>query len=415
MDDDAAGASPGREIPALLRAPSLSPWQQNLYVLWFGSLVVSGCFSLVMPFLPLYLVELGLEGDPSLWSGVVLSGAFLGTALMSPVWGALADRYGQRAMLLRSGFSLAVVYALMGLVAAPWQLALLRIAFGMMSGFIPAATALVASNTPPAQTGGALGALQTGGAVGGVLGPLLGGAVAQVAGYRGAFFIAASGLALSALLAFAFVGERVPVGEAGASLRRFLWGLGELVRRPSLGAAFLVLFLMQMGLMLAAPVLPLVIDARAKGASALAVGFVYALAGLSQVVAAPFTAGLAGRSSYTAVLSLSLVLGGVLMLPQAWGSLAWLSLSRLAFGVAVAWATVSLNVLVARAAPPESRGRAFGLLNSVNSLGSMAATLLGGVMGDAFGWAWPIAASGVVLAAAGALTAAFARRGRFAV
>lgn len=417
MDDGAAsrprheGADArGREISPRFRAARLAAWQQNLYVLWFGCVIVAAAFSLVMPFLPLYLVDLGLEGDPSLWSGVVLSGAFLGTAVMAPVWGALADRYGQRSMLLRSGFTLAVIYALMGYVAAPWQLAVLRVLFGTMSGFIPAGTALVAANTPEFAVGGALGALQTGTAVGNVLGPLLGGVVAHLAGFRGAFLISASSLALAAILAQLFVGERLPPGP-GPSLRGLAGSLWRLVRHPGLGAAFSVLFLMQVGMMAAGPVLPLVIADRAPQGSVIAVGVVFSLAGIAQVLAAPFTARLAALRSYRFVMAASLVAAGLLMLPQAWGSLGWLAAARLGFGVALAWATVAVTVLVARAAPEESRGQAFGLLNSVTSLGSMLATLLGGALGAAFGWPWPIAASGLLLVGSGVLAAALAARG----
>lgn len=408
MDD---GQPAARVIPARFRAPGMAPWQQNLYVLWFGSLVVSTSFSLVMPFLPFYMVEdLGLRQDPSLWNGIVLSGAFLGTAVMAPVWGSLADRFGQRSMLLRSGFSLAVIYALMGLATAPWQLAALRVLFGMLSGFIPAATALVAANTPTFALGGALGSLQTGSAVGGVLGPLAGGVVAHVAGYRGAFFISAVCLAVAAVLAQLFVGEQVR-GTSGRSVGEVVRGLVRLVRRPELGSAYTVLFLMQVGLMIAAPVLPIVIADRTDHASDVVVGFIFSLAGIAQMAASPFTARLAGRSSYRVVLASSLVAGGLLMIPQAFAGVAWLAAARLAFGVFLAWATVSVTILVARAAPEDSRGQAFGVLNSVTSLGNMVATLAGGVMGKALGLSWPILASGVLMIAAGALAVTLAARG----
>ncbi|MBE3590380.1 MAG: MFS transporter [Firmicutes bacterium] len=411
MDEDASSSGRVRELPARLRAPGLAPWQQNLYVLWFGSLIVSASFSLVMPFLPLYLVQLGLRGDPSLWSGAVLAGAFLGTAVMSPVWGTLADRFGQRAMLLRSGFSLALIYLLMGYAQTPLQLAVLRVLFGMMSGFIPASTALVASNTPTQALGRALGALQTGGAVGGVLGPLFGGVIAHLVGFRGAFTLSAAGLFLGATLAFLFVGERVQAGPA-RGLGALLTDLRGLLQSGSLRAAYGVLFLMQLGLMMAAPVLPLVIAARAGRASVLAVGLLFSLAGVAQVIGAPFTARLGKRWSYAAVLAASLAAAGLLMLPQAFAGIGGLAAARLAFGVALAWATVSVNLIVARAAPEGHRGQAFGLLNTVTSLGSMAATLAGGFAGDLLGWSWAIVLSGGFFMVAAALALWAMRAGR---
>ncbi|MBX5476902.1 MAG: MFS transporter [Clostridia bacterium] len=411
MDEEASSHGSVRELPARLRAPGLAPWQQNLYVLWFGSLIVSASFSLVMPFLPLYLVQLGLRGDPSLWSGVVLAGAFLGTAVMSPVWGSLADRFGQRAMLLRSGFSLAVIYFLMGYAQSPLQLAVLRVLFGMMSGFIPASTALVASNTPTPELGRALGALQTGGAVGGVLGPLFGGVIAHLVGFRGAFKLSAAGLLLGATLAFLFVGERVQVVPS-RGVRALVTDLRALLQGGSLRAAYSILFLMQLGVMMAAPVLPLLIASRAGRASVVAVGVLFSLAGVAQVFGSPFTARLARRWSYPAVLAASLAAAGVLMLPQAFAPIAGLAAARLAFGVALAWATVSVNLLVARAAPEGHRGQAFGLLNTVTSLGSMVATFAGGFAGDLLGWSWAIVLSGGFFLVAAALALWATRTGR---
>ncbi|MBT9259009.1 MAG: MFS transporter [Clostridiales bacterium] len=401
----------GRVLPPRVRWGRLEPWRQNLYVLWFGSLVVSLSFSLVMPFLPLYLVEeLGLKTDPSLWSGIVLAGAFLGTAVMSPVWGALADRFGQRAMLLRSGFSLAFIYVAMGLSATPLQLAIWRVLFGAMSGFIPAATALVASNTPTPYLGIALGSLSTGTAAGGVLGPLFGGAVAQWLGYRGAFYAAGFGLLLGAILAFFLVGERVPPFR-GSSWRRFLPELWELFQRPSLRESYILIFFQQTAMMVAAPVLPLIIADHAPHASSLLVGLIYALAGVAQVMGGPVTARLAGRTGYRRLLTFSFLATAFLMLPQASSSLALLGGSRFIFGFPLVWGTVALTYLVTRAAPEGQRGQVFGLVNSINSLASMAGSLVGGLLGHVLGWNAAIYGSALLFLVGALLSWQFTRTG----
>ncbi|MDI3270150.1 MAG: MFS transporter [Bacillota bacterium] len=405
MGDEAEG----RVLAPRLRWGRLEPWRQNLYVLWFGSLVVSLSFSLVMPFLPLYLVEdLGLKADPSLWSGIVLAGAFLGTALMSPIWGALADRFGQRSMLLRSGFSLAFIYVAMGLSTTPLQLALWRVLFGAMSGFIPAATALVASNTPAASLGIALGSLSTGTAAGGVLGPLFGGAMAQWLGYRGAFYAAGVGLLVGAILAFLLVGERVPPYRGG-SWRQLFPELLVLVRRPSLRESYILIFCQQTALMMAAPVLPLIIAGLAPTASSLLVGVIYALAGVAQVLGGPVTARVAGWRGYRPLLTATFLGAALLMIPQAASSLPLLGSARFIFGFPLIWGTVALTYLVTRAAPEGQRGQVFGLVNSTNSLASMTGSLLGGILGHLLGWNAAIYGSAAVFLVGGLLSWRFTR------
>lgn len=105
-------------------------WKRNLTVTWFGCFLTGAAFSLVMPFLPLYVEQLGVTGHGALnmWSGLVFSITFLFSAVASPFWGGLADRKGRKIMLLRSALGMAIVMALMGLAQNIWQFLLLRAA-----------------------------------------------------------------------------------------------------------------------------------------------------------------------------------------------------------------------------------------------------------------------------------------------
>ena len=79
------------------------PWVRNQYVMVATVFVVFTGFAFVLPFLPLYVRELGVEGDETvaLWSGVLVGIAPLLAGLMAPVWGRLADRHGQKPMVVR--------------------------------------------------------------------------------------------------------------------------------------------------------------------------------------------------------------------------------------------------------------------------------------------------------------------------
>lgn len=164
-------------------------WEQNLIVLWFGTFMAGIGFSLVMPFMSLYIDTLG-DFTPqalNLWSGLAFSATFLVTTLISPWWGRLADQKGRKLMLLRASLGMAVVIGMMGLVTNVYQLVGLRLLQGVFSGYISNATALVATGTPKARSGQVLGTLSTGAVTGQLLGPLLGGVTATAFGYRTTF------------------------------------------------------------------------------------------------------------------------------------------------------------------------------------------------------------------------------------
>ncbi len=90
-------------------------------------------------------------------------------------------------MLIRSGYSLAALYFLNYFVQNPYELLAVRIFQGLLAGYVPASTALVATNTPDKHVGYALGVMSTAGATGGIVGPLIGGVVSHWFGNRAAF------------------------------------------------------------------------------------------------------------------------------------------------------------------------------------------------------------------------------------
>lgn len=113
-------------------------WKKNLYVVWVGCFLTGTGLNLIMPFLPLYIEELGVHNPDqvSMWSGIALSSTFLVSAIMSPIWGKLADQKGRRIMLLRAALGMAIAMILMGLVSNVYQFVGLRLLMGIFSGYI---------------------------------------------------------------------------------------------------------------------------------------------------------------------------------------------------------------------------------------------------------------------------------------
>jgi DHA1 family multidrug resistance protein-like MFS transporter len=151
-------------------------WKRTLLILWIADFFGAMGMSLILPFLPLYIEQLGVHqiGEVERWTGWIFSGQFIVSVFFQPLWGAMADKYGRKVMLLRAGFGMGIVTALMGLVTQPWQLLVLRIINGVFSGFMSMSVSLQASVTPNEHSVKALGTLQTGLVAGNLLGPLAG-------------------------------------------------------------------------------------------------------------------------------------------------------------------------------------------------------------------------------------------------
>lgn len=163
-----------------------------------------------MPFLPLYVELLGVSSPEklNLWSGAVFSITFLFSAIVSPIWGGLADRKGRKVMLLRSALGMAIVTMLMGLAQNVWQFLILRALLGLLDGFVPNANALIATQVPRNKSGWALGTLSTNAVSGALIGPLIGELLADLYGLRLVFFITALVLFICFITTVLFVQAR---------------------------------------------------------------------------------------------------------------------------------------------------------------------------------------------------------------
>lgn len=184
-------------------------WKKNLFVLSIAVFIAGIAFSEIMPFLSLYINTLGNFSHQQLnfWSGIVYSGTFIVSAVVSPWWGKLADKKGRKPMILRAGIGMSIVIAGMGLVQNVWQLLLLRMLQGVFAGFISNSNALVATETPKTNSGQALGTIASATTAGTLLGPFVGGALTSIFSYRVTFMITGGLLLICSILVLFFVHE----------------------------------------------------------------------------------------------------------------------------------------------------------------------------------------------------------------
>ncbi len=189
----------------------MESWKVNLISVWFGCFFTGLAISQILPFLPLYISQLGVSSHEalSMWSGLTFSITFLISAIVSPMWGSLADRKGCKLMLLRASLGMAIAILLQAFATHVWQLFLLRGIMGLTSGYIPNAMALVASQVPRERSGWALSTLSTAQISGVIGGPLMGGFVADHIGLRAVFLITAMLLVVSFLVTLFLIKEGV--------------------------------------------------------------------------------------------------------------------------------------------------------------------------------------------------------------
>lgn len=370
-----------------------------MIVLWIGVFFCSTAYSISIPFMPMFLRnDLGVTENLTLWSGLAFGITFLASALIAPYWGSLSDKYGRRPMLIRSGFALAALYMLTYFVHDPYLFLLLRVGQGLLAGFVPAAIALVGTNTPENKTGYALGIMATSGATGGIIGPLIGGVVSHYFSNRESFLFSGCIVLVSALIAVFFVKEhkfnrsavRSPIREdlkEAFSNRVFVTMLG-LVALGTFSVMILeplmTVYMMELGGS----------DERAG----LLAGIVFSAVGIATLIAAPQWGKFGPRIGYTNVLVIGLMGGGIGNLLQFFAnSFVAFGLLRFFYGLCFAGVYPALNALIVKVTAPEFRGRAFSLNQSATQLATMMGPIIGGALGGIIPIRWVFVLNGTML------------------
>jgi MFS transporter, DHA1 family, multidrug resistance protein len=348
-------------------------WRRNLAALWFAQFTAIFGFSFAFPFLPVYLRQLGVHdpGQLAVWAGVASGASGAALAVMSPLWGVLADRYGRRAMLLRAMIGAAITVGLMGFARGPLDLVALRLVQGATSGTVAASTALVASGTPRHRVGWALGVVTSAVAVGSALGPLVGGLAAAAFGVRAIFWAGGILLAIATLPVLVVVREIVPPRTEEAPRSAL-----ELLRATAPGAvaAIAALLVCQALLQMAyngyQPLVVLRLLAGLSSGVEAFTGLTFAAAGLASAVASVAYATLARRFGYRSVGILAAICLAAAQLLAAWGpGVGSIVVAATLAGVCYGTLGPIVSTLIGLGTPPAAQARVFGVGASATALG----------------------------------------------
>ncbi|WP_271750086.1 MFS transporter [Cohnella sp. JJ-181] len=374
-------------------------WKRNLYVLWTGVFFCSMAYSAAIPFIPLFLKnDLGVAHHVNQWSGFAFGVTFLASALIAPYWGSLADKYGRRPMLIRSGYSLAALYLVTYFVEDPYVFLIVRVCQGLLAGYVPASIALVATNTPEEKTGYALGVMATAGASGSIIGPLVGGVVSHLTSNREAFLFSAAVVLVSALIASFFVKE--DKFNRSAKRPRIREDLSQAIHNRTFITLLLLVGLSTFSVMILEPLLTIYMTELGgeQADASLQAGIVFSAVGIATLIAAPQWGKIGQRIGFIKVLVIGLAGGGIGNLLQYFvGHYAEFGALRFVYGLFFAGVYPALNAMIVRVTAPEFRGRAFSLSQSSTQLATMLGPVLGGLLAGWIPIRWVFVLNGVML------------------
>jgi MFS family permease len=387
-------------------------WRQNLFVCLFGSFTTIASMTMLLPFLPIYVANLGVTEPSSVvaWSGIAYGATFLTAGLLAPVWGRLADVYGRKLILIRASLGMAIIISMMGLAQDVYQLVLLRLLTGVLGGYASGAVVLVATQTPKARAGWALGTLSTGSLAGALIGPLIGGFMPDLIGIRTTFF------AGGAIIFLAFVAttllireERRPAAAKGQAV-----GVWSAIPDKRPVVAMLITATMLMFANMSIEPIITVYVAQLAGPSAhvtVLAGIVMSVAAFASMIAAPRLGRLADRIGAWRVVVLCLSVSAVLLVPQAFASNVWQLIGlRFLMGLALAGLLPAIATQIRHSVPDRVTGTILGFSTSAQYAGQVAGPVMGGFVGGLLGMRAVFLATAVLMAVSAVFNSVIRRR-----
>ena len=383
---------------------------RNVWIITASMTVLAICYPMIIPFLPIYLLELGVpKADVALWSGLVFGITFLIAGIMAPIWGKIADNKGKKRMALRAGFAIAVSYVLIGMVTDQYQLLMVRALVGFSNGFYPAAMTMVSLSVDEKQVGRALGIFQTGLILGNVIGPFLGGAVESVVGMRPVFYISGIAVFIATLAVLFLVKEpKLEVENTtskeqskqpakATSLREDFKSVQE---QPVLVRLLWIYFFMQCVIMMLQPILALYVgdmQGTMEGAAIIS-GTILSIGGLAGSLTTNIWVRLGERRGYFRTISYCMLGSGVVLLLQSLPvGIWWFGVLQVLIGSCIVGINPSLSAAVTLNTEPGFRGRMFGMTTTAQQFGSMVGPVFASIVSTYIGISYVFSITGLLL------------------
>jgi MFS family permease len=363
------------------------PWRRNLVICVFGSFTTIVAMTLLLPFLPLYVEQLGVTDHAAIaeWSGIAYGATFFSAALTAPVWGWLADLYGRKLMLIRASLGMAIAMSLIGMAHNVYELVALRLLAGLLGGYSSGSTILVAAQTPKSRSGWALGVLASGIMAGNLVGPLIGGVLPPLIGIRSTFLLAGATIFVTFLGTTFLIREekRPPKGSSGKS--RGGWSLIS-DKRPIIAMLATGMLLMLANMSIEPIITVYVAQLVEPSRVTFVAGLVMSAAALGAILSSSYLGKLADRVGHWAVIVGCLAAAALLLIPQAFVVSSWqLIVLRFLMGLALGGLLPCIASIIRHNVPESIAGAILGYSVSSQYTGQVVGPLAGGFVGGHIG------------------------------
>ena len=366
----------------------METWKRTVYISLVCVFCIAFGVSQLAPILPLYFHDLGVQTPEamSLWSGLATGATYIIVCIAAPFWGRIADKKGRKITLIRSSFGMALCNILIAFQTTPEGVVLIRLIQGLVSGFYSASITLIASESPIERTGWALGLLASANLAGSLIGPLLGGYIADTVGIRNDFIIVGIIMGLAGLLATVFIHEDyVPKDNVEKlSISKLKEQIPEF---NSIIALCVASFIYAICIMSLQPVISVYIKGILPSNTeniAFIAGAVFSAMGIAQLISSSPLGKLVDKIGPRKVLVISLIYVGILNIPQAYVSDVYqLAIIRFFQGFGLGGMLPALNTYLSSKTPREFTGQVFSYNQSCLFLGYFL-----GAVGGASLMAW---------------------------
>ncbi|MSO51913.1 MAG: MFS transporter [Acidobacteria bacterium] len=342
-------------------------------------------FTLVMPFLPLYIAELGTTdlGEIAMWTGLTLGATPTVTALSAPLWGRVGDKYGNKVLVIRSLTAFILTKAGMAFVTAPWQLFALRALLGVFAGYGALTISMAAQSVPRDRMARAIGAVQTGHRLGPAIGPVIGGLLAPLVGLRHSFLFAAAFYAAALVLVLVLYQD--PPRPPATEKARGGWEVfSHLLRLPGFMLALFVIFGLQTVDRSFGPVLPLFVAQVGIDPQRIPIvsGILFSLGAVSAAFGSQLAPRLLGRRSAKDVIVSGTAVAAVAMAAIVAAPSLWVvGLSMSAVGLAIGVATTTIYSVAGSLLPADAHATGFGIMTTASLVGLAVSPVVAGFIG----------------------------------
>lgn len=363
---------------------NLKNMRHNFIIILVANFIVAAAATMIMPFLSLYIDTLGDFSDDYVqtWAGLIFAATFVTAFLMSPIWGRIADKYGYKPIMIINCFGVATSIFLMGYVQSVEQFFVLRLAMGVVTGFIPTSIAFISRHTPKEVAGKTLGTLQMGSVGGTLFGPVLGGIMADTFGFKYTFIITAVAIGIAAIIIIVGIHEPTIIRKTKNAIyasKNVIWAI---FHHRLIINVMLVTTLIQIGNFSIQPLLSLYVSELTPSQEvAMLAGITFSAAGLGNICFARFWGKLSDHYGYERILSYLLIVAVIIIIPQAFVTELWQLIGlRFLFGIVSGGLIPITSALIRREAPVEVQGEIMGYNQSFRFLGNILGPVLGGVV-----------------------------------